>query len=158
VPPLRERVEDIPQLIDYFVGKKSRKPSKLHFSSDALETMMRYHWPGNVRELLNVIERAIVLETTDLSVLLPSINPPMSPVTQMIKPQSELFSLPYKDAKKSVLDEFEKAFFENLLKKTGGNISKTALEAKIHRKNLHVKLSELGIDPKQFSQPSEINE
>lgn len=151
VPPLRERKEDIPLLIDHFMHKKSRGRSSLAFSSEDIEAMMRYHWPGNVRELQNIIERAVVLNTTDLDELLPSIHPPLSPGSQMGFHQKELFNLPYKDAKRFVLDEFEKVFFIHLLRKTGGNISRAAQMAEIHRKNFYVKLSELGIDPKQYS-------
>lgn len=152
IPPLRDHKEDIPLLIEYFINKKSRKPSKLKFTSEQIESMMRYHWPGNIRELQNVVERAVVLNTTDLNVLLPSIHPPMAPSSLLAFQQKELMNLPYKDAKKFILDEFEKAFFNNLLRRTGGNVSKAAQQSQVHRKNLHVKLAELGIDPKQYSQ------
>ncbi len=152
VPPLRERKEDIPFLIEHFFRKKSRGRSTLSFSSEDIESILRYHWPGNVRELQNVVERAVVLNTTDLGELLPSLHPPLTPGSQMGFHQKELFNLPYKDAKRFVLDEFEKAFFTNLLRRTGGNISKAAQMADVHRKNFYVKLSELNIDPKQYSQ------
>jgi transcriptional regulator with PAS, ATPase and Fis domain len=65
VPPLRERVEDIPMLVEYFVHKHATRNRK---SIDALEdgvvsSLQEYHWPGNVRELENTIERAVVLTT-----------------------------------------------------------------------------------------------
>lgn len=151
IPPLRDRKEDIPLLIDHFLRKKSRGRATLSFSSEDIESLMRYHWPGNVRELQNLIERAIVLNTTELDELLPSIHPPLSPGSQMGFHQKELFNLPYKDAKRYVLDEFEKVFFIHLLRKAGGNISRAAQMAEIHRKNFYVKLSELGIDPKQYN-------
>ena len=152
MPPLRERKEDIPLLIDHFIQKKTRKRAGLKFTSEQIETMMRYHWPGNVRELENVVERALVLDTTDVSVLLPSLNPPMTPASQMTYHKKEFLNLSYKDAKKYILDDFENYYFSNLLRRTHGNISRAAEEAQIHRKNLHVKLNELGIDPRQFAQ------
>lgn len=153
VPPLRERKEDIPLLIEHFFRKKNRGRTSLAFSSQDIETLIRYHWPGNVRELQNVVERAVVLNTTDLDELLPSIHPPMTPGSQMGFHSKELFNLSYKDAKKYVLDEFDKSFFAYLLRKTGGNVSRAAQMADVHRKNFYVKLSELDIDPKQFAQP-----
>ncbi len=152
VPPLRERKEDIPLLIEHFFRKKSRGRSALSFSSEDIEVLLRYHWPGNVRELQNVIERAVVLNTTDLGELLPSIHPPLTPGAQMSFHQKELYNLPYKDAKRFVLDEFEKSFFTHLLRKTGGNVSRAAQLADVHRKNFYVKLAELNIDPHQFMQ------
>ena len=152
VPPLRDRKEDIPLLLNHFLRKKSRGRSSLAFSSEDIESMMRYHWPGNVRELQNVVERAVVLNTTDLSELLPSLHTPLTPGAQMGFRQKELFNLPYKDAKRFVLEEFDKAFFTQLLRKTGGNVSRAAQMADVHRKNFYVKLSELDIDAKQFSQ------
>ncbi|MGC9326959.1 MAG: sigma-54-dependent transcriptional regulator [Candidatus Hinthialibacter sp.] len=152
VPPLRERKEDIPLLIQHFLRKKVRGRSTLSFSSEDIEALMRYHWPGNVRELQNLVERAVVMNTTDLNELLPSLHPPLTPGSQMAFHHKELFTLPYKDAKKYIVEEFEKAYFTHILRKTGGNVSRAAQVMEVHRKNFYVKLSELGIDPKQFSQ------
>ena len=68
LPPLRQRKEDIPLLVDHFITKFSDKMgiSRKRISSDAMRTIEKYHWPGNVRELENVIERMIALESSDL--------------------------------------------------------------------------------------------
>jgi len=68
LPPLRQRKEDIPLLVDHFIAKFSRQldvPQK-RISSDAMRLIEKYHWPGNVRELENVVERMIALETSDV--------------------------------------------------------------------------------------------
>jgi len=67
VPPLRERVEDIPLLVEYFVGRFAKESGKRirHISKDTLEQLKGYDWPGNIRELQNVIERAVILCETD---------------------------------------------------------------------------------------------
>src|SRR5256885_9078379 len=68
LPPLRQRKEDIPLLVDHFIAKFSRQmgvPQK-HISTDAMRLIEKYHWPGNVRELENVIERMIALEPSDV--------------------------------------------------------------------------------------------
>ena len=81
VPPLRERIEDIPMLVDYFVGKHAARSGK---SIDGLEdgvvpSLQAYHWPGNVRELENTIERAVVLTigsiiTRDVVTMVPTMS------------------------------------------------------------------------------------
>jgi formate hydrogenlyase transcriptional activator len=67
VPPLRERVEDISLLVEYFVGRFAKESGKRirHISKDTLEQLKGYNWPGNIRELQNVIERAVILCETD---------------------------------------------------------------------------------------------
>ncbi len=158
IPPLRERKEDIPALINHFIRLKSDNRPNVQFSPKDLEPLTRYHWPGNVRELENMVERAVVLGTTDMSVLMPTMHPPMSQASQMQFHAKELMGLTYKEAKKYVLDDFEQRYFSSLLSQTGGNVSRAAEKAKIHRKNMHVKLNELELDPKQFSQPDEGSE
>ncbi len=152
MPPLRERKEDIPLLVEHFLRKKTKGRKKISFTSEDIEAMIRYHWPGNVRELENVVERAIVLERTDIDVLLPSLHPPLSAEGQMGYHRKELLNLTYKQAKKFILDDFENAYFSNILRKTKGNVTRAAELANVHRKNFHVKITELGIDPRRFTQ------
>jgi len=71
VPPLRERAEDIPLLVEYFVGRFANGAGKniRHISKDTLEQLKGYDWPGNIRELQNVVERAVTLSETDTFVV-----------------------------------------------------------------------------------------
>src|SRR5437867_8180372 len=68
LPPLRERKEDVPALVEFFARKYCEEHGKplYRFSSEALKVLMDYHWPGNVRELENVVERAVVLSQDDI--------------------------------------------------------------------------------------------
>ncbi|MGH7428649.1 MAG: sigma 54-interacting transcriptional regulator, partial [Candidatus Methylomirabilaceae bacterium] len=68
IPPLRERTEDIPALVEHFIAKYAARMRRQvrGISKDALQALMRYRWPGNVRELENFVERAIILATGDL--------------------------------------------------------------------------------------------
>lgn len=68
LPPLRERIEDIPLLVRYFINKFSRKMDKniRRVSDDAMDMLINYRWPGNIRELENTIERAVVVAETDV--------------------------------------------------------------------------------------------
>ncbi|MBB6176159.1 two-component system NtrC family response regulator [Anoxybacillus tengchongensis] len=72
IPPLRERLEDLPLLIDYFLKKLN---SSLSFSEESIAYMKQYHWPGNVRELFNVVKRAVTLAEGETSVIPPSYLP-----------------------------------------------------------------------------------
>ena len=67
VPSLRERIEDIPLLVQYFVARYSKESGQSirQISRQTLERLRRYHWPGNIRELQNVVERALILRETD---------------------------------------------------------------------------------------------
>ena len=80
-PPLKDRREDIPLLANHFLKKyaKSAEKSVNAISADALRLLMQYDFPGNVRELENIIERAVLLETTEL--LQPSNLPPTDSVS-----------------------------------------------------------------------------
>ena len=71
VPPLRERAEDVPLLVEYFVGRFAKETGKSirHISKETLEQLRGYDWPGNIRELQNVVERAVILSETDTFVV-----------------------------------------------------------------------------------------
>ena len=71
VPPLRDRVEDVPLLVEYFVGRIAKEVGKniRRIAKQSLEQLKEYHWPGNIRELQNVVERAVILSDTDTLVV-----------------------------------------------------------------------------------------
>lgn len=77
MPPLRERLEDIPALVEHFIGVYARENNKQieYASSETLDILMRYRWPGNVRELENVIERAVVLAEPEARLITPDLLP-----------------------------------------------------------------------------------
>jgi len=77
LPPLREKKEDIPALVEHFIEKYNRENEKniKYASPEALEMMLRYNWPGNVRELENAIERCIVLAEPDAQLITPDLLP-----------------------------------------------------------------------------------
>jgi|Deesub1362A_J573_1020465.scaffolds.fasta_scaffold00087_31 Nif-specific regulatory protein len=103
LPPLRERKDDIPLLIDYYTERFNKAYRKnVRVSDEALKALMNYHWPGNVRELANMLERLIIMsdkETIELSDIPHSITksqdvlPEVSPVTEKSSLKSEIVSL-----------------------------------------------------------------
>ncbi len=150
LPPLRERKEDIPLLINHFIKVYSQKLNKKikDIEQDALQLLLQYNWPGNVRELENLVERAMVLcegETLKKEYF----HIPLADYTPSFSS--------YQEGKNRILEEFEKNYFSSLLKKFGGNVSKTALEAGIDRKNLYLKLKKYRLYPEDFRRRNTTN-
>ncbi len=137
VPPLRERTEDIPLLVDFFLKELNRKYGRNVRELDpaAAELIQHYSWPGNVRELQNTIERAYYLATP------PTIHPADLPtLTQSTGATSNhklWVNLPYKEAKDLILEEFEREYLLTQLKKYRWNISRTAEYCGIDRRTIH---------------------
>ena len=136
VPPLRERKEDIPLLVNYFLdsfageyGKKSKK-----ISPEALKMIEAYDWPGNIRELRNVIERLVIMTPSDT----------ITAKNLLIVEQSSQDYLSYKTMKEA-RDAFEKDFITKRLEENNWNISKTAEILQMERSNLHKKIKAYNI-------------
>ncbi|MCK4261858.1 sigma-54-dependent Fis family transcriptional regulator [bacterium] len=147
LPPLRERKEDIPLLAYHFLRRYSQELTKgvSEISPEALGLMLEYDWPGNIRELENAIERAMVLSkgnTLSVETL------PLVSSSQEAEVGDENIS--YQEAKKAVLESFERRFFTRILKEAGGNVSQAARQAQIDRKNLYQKMKELRLNPKDY--------
>jgi len=131
LPPLRERKDDIPMLVEYFLeyfaseyGKKQKK-----ITSDALKTLEAYNWPGNVRELKNVIERLVIMTPSD------TITPENLIFGETTR--SDYFSL---KTLREARESFEKDFIIKKLEENNWNISKTAEHLDVERSNLHRKI------------------
>jgi two-component system nitrogen regulation response regulator NtrX len=144
VPPLRERSDDIPELVNEFVKEFSLSTNiePKVFSQEAIELLQRHDWPGNVRELKNLVERLMimvpkkVLEAKD-------IPDPFSRSFDTDKGfETAFMQASFKRAKSG----FEKAFIENKLKEFNGNISQTAEAIGIERSNLHKKIKTYGLE------------
>lgn len=141
VPPLRERREDIPLLVQFFLEQFSQKNRKdtQGISPGAMDRMLRYDWPGNVRELMNAVERGVVmarspyLEEADI----PAIMPPDAAGHPQPRTESAYTGLP--------LEQVEKSAILQTLSAAGGNKSEAARQLGITRKTLHKKLKSYGI-------------
>lgn len=148
LPPLRERKEDIPLLVDHFLQSLGKTRTDLPVG--AMDRLMEHDWPGNARELRNAVERAVVLGDV--------IHQPLSmapPATASVPgssstPTSEAtvagaggsivrvdITQPFKDAKAALVSEFELHYVRDLLKAHGGNVSAAARQAGIDRMSLH---------------------
>jgi DNA-binding NtrC family response regulator len=141
VPPLRDRRDDIPLLVDHFVQKLARECRRdvRAVSAGALETLVRYDWPGNVRELENVIHRAVVLargpvlqlQDIPLDVALPETGARLAEDT----------GLPLREA----CEQFERQYVLRVLERVRWNVSRAARLLGVHRNTVLAKLAAWGI-------------
>ncbi|MFQ6083065.1 MAG: sigma-54-dependent transcriptional regulator [Candidatus Aminicenantia bacterium] len=145
IPPLRERKEDIPLLVNYFLKYFSveyRKKLKV-ITPKAMEVLTDYYWPGNVRELKNMIERLIIM-VQDEEIKVSDL--PLS----IISPQpEESFRVKQYRSFQEAKEAFEKEFIQRKLWENNWNITKTAHQLQIERSNLYKKIKAFGIELKR---------
>ena len=136
MPPLRERREDIPILVQHFIHKFSKELKKgvSGVSEEALKILLNYSWPGNVRELENIIQRAITLSQHE--VILPEDLPP-----SMLQ-ETDKNVLEKAVQEKYTIDQLEKEYIRRILVEVGGNKSKAAEILGLDRKTLYRKLQD----------------
>ena len=138
---LKNRVEDIPLLVNYFVSKIFKTYNIKEFDlNDNLDYLLNYNWPGNVRELRNLIERIAILSPKNDKTL-NIIKESLKPSEQDIFSINDTLSIPLKEAR----ENFEKEYLTTQLKKFSGHISKTAKFVGMERSALHRKLKLLGV-------------
>ena len=143
VPPLRERREDIPQLAKHFLEKHAERIDKSMsgISNAALRLLLQYDWPGNVRELENAIERALLLETTDV-LQAHNLPPRLSPIVNARRGRPE-------PAAVLPLAEVERQALVHALEVAAGDKIKAARLLGIDRVTLYRKLKKLDLSAKQ---------
>jgi len=141
VPPLRERRDDIPLLVDHLVRRAARECRKpvVGLSEGALAILSSYHWPGNIRELAHVLERGValaqheVLSVEDLPPELQDGTPASWPTTSSDRP---------------TLQELKRRYIRQVLEETGGNVSRTAAVLGVDRRSLYRMLQRYGLAPR----------
>jgi transcriptional regulator with PAS, ATPase and Fis domain len=153
LPPLRDRLEDIPELVDHFVVKHadlSGGKVKL-IDPTLLPTLMQYSWRGNIRELENIIKRAIISTPGDVitAVAIPGETPGD---VQRVQPQVESPSspVPYKEYLGAVLRDAEEKYLVRILRTHKGNINQIARLMEVDRKTVYRKMAEYGIEPERY--------
>ncbi|MBI5098617.1 MAG: sigma-54-dependent Fis family transcriptional regulator [Nitrospirae bacterium] len=146
VPPLRERKDDIPALVEYFISRHSAIMNILHknITQDAMDMLKNYSWKGNVRELENVIERAMILcEGDTIMQEHLRLNPPVAP-------EAILLNIPFdgtlEDASGAALRAAETLRIKKALDNTHGNKTRAAEILKVSYKTLLTKIKEYGIE------------
>jgi len=148
VPPLRDHREDIPELLESAVDRlvEQDKLPYRRFSIAAQNVLRNHNWPGNIRELKNLVQRVLILGTSD-EISAQEVEAAMG-AAQVASGAAGLpgvsFDQPLRDAR----DAFEKAYLEYQLEKHGGNVSQMAEEAGMERTHLYRKLRDRGIEIK----------
>jgi len=142
IPPLRERKEDLPVIIEYHLKRLSSAMGKkvTRIAPKALQIFNTYEWPGNIRELVNVLENAMIMCKDDTISVSDLPTHLLSGGSTMVLNQNNQVDN-YADAK----EEFERIYFQALLQQAELNISKAAQIAGLSRQHLHLKLKKLGI-------------
>jgi two-component system, NtrC family, response regulator PilR len=143
LPPLRDRIEDVPLLVMHFVAKISRQMGKplRRVSAEALAMLERYHWPGNIRELENVIERAIVLGSGDVlgpELLPPDLGRPRDVQDLPVEIPPEGLDL------EATLERIEQRYLEAALGRAGGVQTHAAEILGLSFRQLRYKMQKLG--------------
>lgn len=148
LPPLRDRVEDIPLLASHFLKLYSQNSNKKieNIDSDVIKILENYYWPGNVRELENAMERAVAFTKGDtiFSDVLPSS------LTSESKNKYNFSSSSLKEVRKKAVSEVEKQYLIYLLTKHNGNISKISSEAEMTRRNIYRLIEDNNINIDQW--------
>jgi len=162
VPPLRERVEDIPTLAQSYVEYHRPRVGRdvRGVSDEAVEALRRYGWPGNVRELINVVERAMLLcrgdtiTPGDLPAAIRDCGPRSRPVLalpcQTEEVPSEWLDRPLKDVRGAMVADLERAYLAAMLRATGGKVGEAARRAGIDPRSLYEKMQAYGLSKEDF--------
>ncbi|HEX9887329.1 MAG TPA: sigma-54 dependent transcriptional regulator [Longimicrobiales bacterium] len=166
IPPLRDRPEDIPDLVEHYLAVFRRSLGKPcdGIAGDALAALMAHSWPGNVRELINVLERAVLLAPSPLigvADLPPTLARPAAPDLRPGEAgpapgqvPENLTGLPLREARARAVEGFEREYVSGLLRQTGGRVGRTAALAGVSPRFLHGLMKKLAIRKEDFRYPS----
>lgn len=146
IPPLRERREDLPAFIDFFIEKigKDQKKMNIKVDEEVMNFLLNYDYPGNVRELKNIIERMIALSKDGIV----TVNELLMPIVS--KEKTMLVKNNYEKSLKDARDDFERNYIYEVLKNNHGNVAKTSDELKISTRQLWNKINEYKISPDEM--------
>jgi DNA-binding NtrC family response regulator len=161
LPPLRDRPGDIPFLVEHFLDVARRKTGNesLNVTYATMQRLEKHGWPGNVAELRNFIDRAVALASADAAAearflgvpaIAESGDEPERAVDALMRATGVDVSIPFKDAKGRLVDAFERAYWRQLLERTGGNASAAARIAGLHRKSVEYILRKHEISRKEL--------
>lgn len=148
MPPLRQRTDDLPLLIEHFMDICCQESGTTPrtFSDDTMKIMMSYQWPGNIRELRNVVERVSILSASN------RIEPADLPDHIVQAEPTYLKTFSTGRSLKDVKEEVERAFIQHVMEKNHGNVTRSAAELGIERTNLHKKLKFYNLASEKFEE------
>jgi DNA-binding NtrC family response regulator len=151
IPPLRERIEDVPLLVNHFIRQfnKTFNSGILRITNEAMSQLMQHTWPGNVRELENVLERAFVTTDGDTIETIMIPHDIRQSETSNTYPAVDI-DIPFKVARSMVEKRFEKSYIQTALKRYDGNVSRAAKETGINPRTLWRKIKTHGLERTKF--------
>jgi two-component system, NtrC family, nitrogen regulation response regulator NtrX len=149
LPPLRERREEIPVLVEYFAGQVAAQNGwrEKHFATEALERLKRYAWPGNVRELRNVVERVLLLSAGE-AITGEDVNQSL-PATRNGQPAPDAGS----GTLAQRMESFEREVLLAELRRSHHHMTNAARALGLERSHLYKKCQQLGIDLRAERKP-----
>jgi Nif-specific regulatory protein len=137
MPSLRERKEDIPLLVEFFLGRFNEENRKnISISPEALRVMVDYSWPGNVRELENTMERLVVMSGQDI------VEPSDLPINIKLPAPDAIFQ---KESLRAGIEDIEKSSIHDALEKTGWNQAKAARLIGLTPRQIGYKIKKYGL-------------
>ena len=150
MPPLRERREDIPLLVGYFLEKYCAEfnVGKKRISPELMTLLVEHSWEGNVRELANIIERGVIRAPTEW-IQVDDIGWNRSPSRSRLG-NDQIFGQPYREAKKQVMEQFNMKYISHVLQENGGNVTRAARQCGLERQSLQQIIKKYGIEPNDF--------
>ncbi|MCK6505335.1 sigma-54 dependent transcriptional regulator [Myxococcota bacterium] len=145
LPPLRERVEDIPLLVEHFLAKFNTRLGKAvrGVTPEAMAALMAYRWPGNIRELENLMERSVLL--ADAPTLAARDLPGLGSPALEDDPGEDVEELGLKDYVRVYTARLERARIQRALEQEDGNVTRASRRLGISRKSLQTKMKEYGL-------------
>jgi DNA-binding NtrC family response regulator len=142
LPPLRERKEDIPVLIDFFIEKFNKKldRSVKYIDEKVTNLLIQYAWPGNIRELENLVERMILMARGDTIVFADLPSELKTTIESDSTGPSGIRQKPFKDIMKNHMEDIEKQMIISVLEECGNNVTRAAKKLGLSRKGLQLKM------------------
>jgi len=160
VPPLRERKDDIPLLLNYFIKLYAKQSNSIEriISEGAMSAFIGYSWPGNIRQLKNLVEWMMILGSSQSSAIIQATDLPpeiAGTIHSALKGnwETDMISLPLREAR----EVFEREYLLAQINRFGGNISRTAQFIGMERSALHRKLKSLQISTSERDEQAEID-
>ncbi len=154
IPPLRERKDDIPELLKYFLQKNNPKEPLIAIDPAALNLMVNHGWPGNVRELENFVERLVLVHKDRGRIALEDVRPLLEDREKAASPEASaegILPLPADISnwqnKEKAMGNTEKAIFENALKQADGNVTKASKLISVSRDTFYRKIKKYSLFP-----------
>jgi two-component system nitrogen regulation response regulator NtrX len=141
--PLRDRVEDIPELVAH-LATRVRPVGAPTFTAEALSALSGYRWPGNIRELANIVERILIVSGGKREIGLAEVQdvlPAVDPTARGSGPRAQTPELPLSEA----LDEYERQLIRGAMARAGGNVAEVARLLQTDRANLYRRMRRLGL-------------